>query len=58
MSDHQIKDMLSQFCVMLNCINDINKSMNEMQKSIKKVMSTLDEELNTVDPIKERLKIE
>ena len=58
MSDYQIKDMLAQFCVMLNCINDINKSMNEMQKSIKRVMSTLDEELNKVEPIKERSTIE
>lgn len=54
MNDYQIKDMLAQFCVMLNCINDINKSMNEMRESVKRVMSTLDEELNTIEPIKER----
>ena len=54
MSDYQIKDMLAQFCVMLNCINDMTKSLREMQNSIKIVMSTLDEELNKVEPIKER----
>ena len=54
MSDYQIKDMLAQFCVMLNCLNDMTKSMNEMRESIKNVMLTLDEELNKVEPIKER----
>ncbi len=54
MSDYQIKDMLAQFCVMLNCINDMTKSLKEMQNSIKIVMSTLDDELNKVEPIKER----
>lgn len=51
MSDCQIKDMLAQFCVMLNCLNDMTKSMNDMRESIKKVMSTLDDELNKVEPV-------
>ena len=54
MNDCQIKDILAQFCVMLNCINDMSASLNEMKNSIKIVMSTYDEELNKVDPIKER----
>lgn len=54
MSDHQIKDMLAQFCVIIHCLNDMTKNISEMQKSIKNVMSTLDEELNKVEPIKER----
>ena len=54
MNDCQIKDILAQFCVMLNCINDMTKSLKEMQNSIKLVMSTLDEELEKVEPIKER----
>lgn len=54
MNDYQIKDILAQFCVMLNCINDIQESLNEMRESIKRVMLTYDEELNKVDPIKER----
>ena len=53
MSDHQIKDMLAQFCVMIHCLNDMTKNISEMQKSIE-VMSTLDDELNKVEPIKER----
>lgn len=53
MSDYQIKDMLAQFCVMLNCINDMTKNLKEIQNSIKIVMSTLDDELNKVDPVKE-----
>lgn len=56
MSDYEIKDILSQFCVMLNCLNDMTKSMNEMRDSIKRVMSTYDEELNKIEPIKERSK--
>ena len=54
MNDYQIKDVLSQFCVMLNCLNDMTTSMNEMRESIKRVMSTYDVELNKVEPIKER----
>ena len=54
MNDHQIKNVLSQFCVMLNCINDISASLNEMRESIKNVMVFYDEELNKVEPIKER----
>lgn len=54
MDDYQIKNVLSQFCVMLNCINDISASLNEMRESIKKVMVYYDEELNKVEPIKER----
>ena len=54
MSDCQIKDILAQFCVMLNCLNDMTKSMNEMRDSIKSVMLTLDDELCKVEPIKER----
>lgn len=54
MSDHQIKDMLAQFCVIIHCLNDMTKNISEMQKSIKNVMSTLDDELNKVEPIKER----
>lgn len=53
MNDYQIKDVLAQFCVMLNCLNDITKSLNEMRDSIKRVMLTYDEELNKVDPIEE-----
>lgn len=52
MNDYQIKDVLAQFCVMLNCINDVSISLNEMRESIKKVMSIYDMELNKVDPIK------
>lgn len=52
MNDYQIKDVLAQFCVMLNCINDVSVSLNEMRESIKKVMSIYDMELNKVDPIK------
>ena len=54
MSDYQIKEVLAQFCVMLNCINDIQSSLNEMRESIKKVMAHYDEELNKLEPIKER----
>ena len=54
MSDYQIKDVLAQFCVMLNCINDIQSSLNEMRESIKKVMAYYDEKLNKLEPIKER----
>lgn len=49
MNDYQIKDILAQFCVMLNCINDISQSLNEMRDSIKKVMLTYDEELYKMD---------
>ena len=52
MNDYQIKDVLAQFCVMLNCINDVSISLNEMRESIKKVMLVYDTELNKVDPIK------
>lgn len=54
MSDHQIKDMLAQFCVIIHCLNDMTKNISEMQKSIREVMSTLDDELNKIEPIKER----
>ena len=54
MSDYQIKDMLSQFCVMIHCLNDMTRNISEMQKSIREVMSTLDDELNKVESIKER----
>lgn len=57
MNDCQIKDILAQFCVMIHCLNDMTKNISEMQKSIKNVMSTLDEELNKVEPIKERTDI-
>ena len=53
MSDYQIKDILAQFCVMLNCMNDMSASLNEMRESIKKVMAVYDVELNKVDPVKE-----
>jgi hypothetical protein len=54
MSDHQIKDILAQFCVMIHCLNDMTKNISEMQKSIRTVMADLDEELDKVEPIKER----
>ena len=54
MNDYQIKDMLAHFCVMIHCLNDMTKNISEMQKSIREVMSTLDEELNSIEPIKER----
>lgn len=54
MDDYQIKDVLAQFCVMLNCINDIQASLTEMRESVKRVMSIYDTELNKVEPIKER----
>lgn len=54
MSDYQIKDVLAQFCVILNCINDIQNSLVEMRESVKRVMAFYDEELNKVEPIKER----
>lgn len=54
MSDYQIKDVLAQFCVMLNCINDIQNSLVDMRESVKRVMAFYDEELNKVEPIKER----
>jgi hypothetical protein len=54
MSDYQIKDILAQFCVMIHCLNDMTKNISEMQKSIRTVMADLDEELDKVEPIKER----
>ena len=54
MDDYQIKDVLAQFCVMLNCINDIQASLTEMRESVKKVMCIYDTELNKLEPIKER----
>ena len=54
MSDYQIQDILAQFCIIIHCLNDMTKNISEMQKSIRSVMSTLDEELNKVEPIKER----
>jgi len=54
MSDHQIKDILAQFCVMIHCLNDMTKNISEMQKSIRTVMADLEEELDKVEPIKER----
>lgn len=54
MSDYQIKDILAQFCVMIHCLNDMAKNISEMQKSIRTVMADLDEELDKVEPIKER----
>lgn len=54
MSDYQIKDILAQFCVMIHCLNDMTKNISEMQKSIRTVMSDLEEELDKVEPIKER----
>ena len=54
MGDYKIKDILAQFCVMIHCLKDMTKNSSEMQKSIREVMSTLDEELNKIEPIKER----
>lgn len=54
MNDYQIKDILAQFCVMIHCLNDMTKNISEMQKSIRTVMTDLDEELDKVEPIKER----
>lgn len=54
MNDYQIKDILAQFCVMIHCLNDMTKNISEMQKSIRTVMADLDEELDKVEPIKER----
>lgn len=54
MGDYQIKDILAQFCVMIHCLNDMTKNISEMQKSIREVMSTLDDELNKVEPIKNK----
>lgn len=54
MSDYQIKDILAQFCIMIHCLNDMTKNISEMQKSIRTVMSDLEEELDKVEPIKER----
>ena len=54
MNDYQIKDILAQFCVMIHCLNDMTKNISEMQKSIRTVMVDLDEELDKVEPIKER----
>ena len=54
MNDYQIKDILAQFCVMIHCLNDMTKNISEMQKSIRTVMSNLDEELDKVEPIRER----
>ena len=54
MGDYQIKDILAQFCVMIHFLNDMTKNISEMQKSIREVMSTLDEELNKVEPIKNK----
>ena len=53
MNDYQIKDILAQFCVILNCINDMTKSLNEMRDSIKKVMLTFDNELCKVEPVED-----
>lgn len=54
MNDYQIKDILAQFCVMIHCLNDMTRNISEMQKSIRTVMADLDEELDKVEPIKER----
>lgn len=54
MNDYQIKDILAQFCIMIHCLNDMTKNISEMQKSIRTVMADLDEELDKVEPIKER----
>lgn len=54
MSDYQIKGILAQFCIILNCLNDISENLNKMRESIKEVTSFYNEELNKVDPIKER----